>query len=319
MDRRKLFGIIVLLNLLWAPVNFMVGTAKSGGFSAIAVGCIRWVSLAFIIQALLLFSSPFRKLIGYKPLHRHDWIRAFLLGLFFFGPSHMLFYYSLSFTSEVEGTVLLSTSPVFTGIFSYFILKEHLTTHRQLAILISSIGAYIVSVGFTLPSLAGHAKGNLLFGAGVLIECFMGVLAAKLARRSSGIGVLSAEIWGGALCFILVSLFAKGMFQIQANHVTLAGILAIGYLIFMCGLITFPLWYRIVESSPLTLLVVGIAMQPPVAALLNWVAKNELPTTNTLIGGTLILIALAIGFGIKSPHEDDVPYENDTPQELTSN
>jgi drug/metabolite transporter (DMT)-like permease len=60
-------------------------------------------------------------------------------------------------------------------------------------------------------------------------------------------------------------------------------------------------------------------MQPPVAALLNWVAKNELPTTNTLIGGTLILIALAIGFGIKSPHEDDVPHEDDTPQELTSN
>ena len=41
---------------------------------------------------------------------------------------------------------------------------------------------------------------------------------------------------------------------------------------------------------------VGIALQPPLAALIGWVFKGELPGRNAVIGGCVIMFALALGF-----------------------
>lgn len=303
MDRKKLLGIVLVLNLLWAPVNFMVGNAKNGGLSAIAVGCIRWCLLAVLMQSLLKWSGGFKKITGYSKLPQKEWLIGFLLGLLLFGPAHMMYYEALSLTSEVEGTVILTVSPVFTAAFGYFILHERLTVFRTLAIALSFVGAYIVSVGFELPNMKGHAKGNLLFGLGVLLECLMGVLAAKLSRKTNGVGVLSAQIWGGAASFLVVSLLWAGKFQVAPSDTFLLGALSMGYLICVSGLITFTMWYKIVEDAPLTLLVVGIALQPPVAALIDWIFRSKLPTQNTVIGGLIILIALGLGFGIKTKQD----------------
>lgn len=303
MDRRKLLGIVVLLNLLWAPVNFMVGNAKNGGFSAIAVGCIRWCSLAVLMQILISSSEAFRKLTGFKKPEARDWRFGFLLGFFLFAPAHMLFYESLSFTSEVEGTVILCTAPLFTGVFGFLVLKEHLTTYRTLAIALSVVGAYVVSVGFDVPNMQGNAKGNLLFGLGVIIECLMGVLAAKLSRRSSGVGVLSSLIWGAAASFLVASLVWNGKFVVAPTAGFALGVASVAYLICVSGLITFTIWYRIVEDAPLTLLVVGIALQPPVAALIDWISRGKLPTLQTVVGALIILAALALGFGVKTKED----------------
>jgi drug/metabolite transporter (DMT)-like permease len=281
----------------------MVGNSKGGGFSAMAIGCIRWCSLAVLMQALLSFSDRFRRLTGFVKPDKNDWRRGFLLGFFLFAPAHMLFYESLSFTSEVEGTVILSTAPLFTGVFGFLVLKEHLTTYRMLAIGLSIVGAYIVSVGFNVPNMQGNAKGNLLFGLGVVVECLMGVWAAKLSRRSSGVGVLSSLIWGAAAAFLFASLMWGGKFVVEPSASFYLGIASIGYLICVSGLITFTIWYKIVEDAPLTLLVVGIALQPPVAALIDWFAREKLPTAQTVIGGLIILAALALGFGVKTKED----------------
>ena len=202
---KHIFGIVVLLNVLWTPVNFMVSAATNRGFSPAGVGLVRWTSLSLLM--LLLLQAPlFRKLTGHVALSKQDWWKSFGIGFLFFGPSHMLYYLSMGLVkqglaSEVDGTVILSTAPIFTGLFSYFVLHERLSARRVAAIGLSFVGAYIVAVGFAFPSLLGHAKGNLAFGLGVMLECLMGVIAARISRRSSGVSVLSAQMLGGGLHF----------------------------------------------------------------------------------------------------------------------
>lgn len=250
---------------------------------------------------LLLLQSPlFRKLTGYVPLSKQDWWRCFAIGFFMFGPSHMLFYVSMGMVSqglasEVEGNVILSTAPVFTGMFAYFILHERLTPRRIGAIALSFVGAYIVAVGFNVPSLAGHAKGNIVFGLGVMLECFMGVFAARISRRTSGVSVLASEMVGAAASFLVIPLLIPSVLPIAIGS-TFVSFLPLLYLIVLSGLVTFTIWYRIVESAPLTQLVVGIALQPPLAALIGWVFKGDLPGLNAVIGCCVIMVALALGF-----------------------
>ena len=295
-DTKKVFGTVVVLNLLWAPVNLMIGFAKNNGFSALGIGCVRWLSLSLLLT-LLLTSPAFRKFSNYKSMAFADWVKCFAIGLFFFGPSHLMFYASIGLTSEVEGTVILSTSPLWTSIIAFFFLKgEHLTPKRWMAIFLSFIGAYIVAVGFKFPDLLGHTKGNLIFGAGVITECIMGVMAARISRRNSGVSVLVGQMWGGASAFWIAALLLGSSLPLVVPAFSIATYLPMFYLIFIAGIITFTIWYRIVESSPLTLIGVVIAIQPPIAALLNWLVYHTAPTTNTIIGATIIMVALLVGF-----------------------
>ena len=151
-------------------------------------------------------------------MSRGDWARTLALGILFFAPAHLLFYASIGLTSEVDGSVLLSTTPLWTAIISFFFLKgEHMTTKRWVAIFLSFVGAYIVAVGFKFPDMLGHTKGNLMFGSGVIIECVMGVLAAKIIRRTSGISVLVGQMWGGAISFWLAALFLGSSLPLGAE------------------------------------------------------------------------------------------------------
>ena len=260
------------------------------------IGCVRWVSLSSLLT-LLLFLPWFRKFSNYQSMTRADWLRCLGIGLLMFGPSHLLYYSSIGLTSEVEGSVLLSTTPLWIAIISFFLLKgEHMTTKRWVAIFLSFVGAYIVAVGFKFPDMLGHSKGNLMFGAGVLLECLMGVLAAKISRRTSGVSVLVGQMWGGTIAFVLAAVCLRTSLPLVVPSFSIANYLPLFYLIFISGIITFTIWYRIVESSPLTLLSVVIGIQPPVAALLNWLVYRTVPTTNSIIGATIIFAALLIGF-----------------------
>jgi len=295
-DTRKIFATVVVLNVLWAPVNLMIGFAKGNGFSALGIGCVRWLSLSLLLT-LLLTSPAFRKFSNYKPMAIADWAKCFVIGLLFFGPSHLMFYASIGLTSEVEGTVILSTSPLWTSIIAFFFLKgEHLTPKRWIAILLSFVGAYIVAVGFKFPDMLGHTKGNLIFGTGVITECIMGVVAARISRRTSGVSVLVGQMWGGASAFWLAALFLGSSLPLMVPAFSVHAYLPMFYLIIISGIITFTIWYRIVESSPLTLIGVVIAIQPPIAALLNWLVYHTAPSQNTVIGATIIMVALLVGF-----------------------
>ncbi len=295
-NTNRVFGTVVILNLLWAPVNLMIGLAKGNGFSAMGIGCVRWVSLSCLLTLLLRFLG-FRRFSNYQAMSRADWLRCLTIGILMFGPAHLLYYASIGLTSEVEGSVLLSTTPLWIAIISFFLLKgEHMTTKRWVAIFLSFVGAYIVAVGFKFPDMLGHSKGNLMFGAGVLIECWMGVLAAKISRRTSGVSVLVGQMWGGTIAFLLAAFVLRGPLPFMVPTFSIAAYMPMFYLIFISGIITFTIWYRIVETSPLTLLSVVIGIQPPVAALLNWLVYHTAPTTNSIIGATIIFAALLIGF-----------------------
>lgn len=203
----------------------------------------------------------------------------------------------MGLTSEVEGSVLLSTSPLWTAIIAFFALKEEqMSAKRWGAIFLSFVGAYIVTVGFQLPKMLDHTKGNLMFGGGVIIESLMGVIAARISRRTSGVSVLCGQMWGGATAFWLAAAFLGSSLPLAVPSFSLANFYPMLYLVIISGIITFTTWYRIVEKSPLTLLAVVIGIQPPCAALISWAVDHKVPSFNTVIGALVIMVALLVGF-----------------------
>ncbi|MER3404744.1 MAG: hypothetical protein C4320_09960 [Armatimonadota bacterium] len=131
-----------------------------------------------------------------------------------------------------------------------------------------------------------------MFFTGVGLECLGGVLAAKIARASSGIGTLSWQIVGAVPTLWLAALLT------QADWPRPGGLafLSLGYLVIFAGIVTFSAWYMLTERAPLSLMVLPIGLQPPIAAVLGALFLNEVLRVQVAVGGGLILVALVLGF-----------------------
>lgn len=299
-DNRKLLLTLAFLNVLWSPVNVLVGIARENGLSGVALGQIRWTSIA-ILLGLCLLHPGFRKVtraVWPTPLQA---CLAALCGFCFFGPAHILYYTSLGHTSSVEGTVLLTTAPLWTAAMSFLILREKLTYRRMGALGLAIFGAYVVSFGFRAATLGGNFMGNFGFLSAVILESLGGVLVTVLVRKASGITILWFQFLGAVPVFWIAPLLLPNQLTVTM-HPGLPALLAVGYLIVICGVFTFSMWYMLAEKAPLTLMVLTLPIQPPLAALLAWLNHEPL-TLNMLWGTLIILVALFIGFGERSKKE----------------
>lgn len=293
----KLFLVLAGLNLLWAPVNYMVQVASAGGLSTGAIALTRWVSFG----ALLFLALSLR---GFREKTRARWpepadaVRAVLIGILFFAPSHLLYYTTLNreMTSTVEGTVLQTAAPIFTAVLAMVLLREPVPKRRWTAIGIGFVGTYIVSVGTGLPSLsAEHTLGNLLYALGVLLESIVGVTAVNLIRRSSGITILAFQILGAAAGYAMAPMILPDVLPLQVTNLAPSAIAAMAYLIGVAGFFCFGVWYMKVEKAPLSLMVISVLLQPPLSAVIGYFVLGEKLGPNLALGGLLIFVALLLG------------------------
>ena len=276
-------------------MNFAVKVATSGGLSPGAIGLFRWGTFA-VVLLLVLRLQWFQRLTRAQWPSPRDAAWAVLAGMLLFAPAHLAYYLALTRTSTIEGTVLNTTSPVWTALLAFLFLRERVAGRRGVAIAVGFIGAWIVSVGFSVPQMrAGNTAGNLLYLAGVLAESGVAVLSASLIRRSSGITVLALQIVGASVTLGLAPILLGDALPFQAGHVAPSAVAAVAYLILFPGLICFTVWYMLVEKTPLSLMVLSILLQPPLSALVGWLVLKEPLTTQLAAGTAFVLTALLLG------------------------
>jgi drug/metabolite transporter (DMT)-like permease len=294
-QRSPLLLLLILagLNILWAPVNLFVKLANENGWSPTAIGAVRWTYVA--IAMWMLVTSPwFRKVTLFRMPTAKQCLFALLLGMLFMAPGHALYYVGLENTSSVEGTILNTLGPVFAAVLGYFILKEKVSRRRWVAIAISMVGAYLVSVGFQLPVLsAGNTLGNATYLLGTITECFGIVLAAKLVRASSAVGVAAWQFIGVMLGFWALAAM-PGLMHFEISSWNAVATWSVLYLALIPGVFCFTTWYILVRTTPIAILAVSILLQPPVAAVLGYFVLGEQLLPSAWIGTALILFGLVL-------------------------
>ncbi len=269
--------------------------ARDAGMSAGAIALTRWGILAVLINVILRIPA-FRNLVRAKTPSRIDGFLAFCIGIFFFAPAHVLYYTALGKTSTVVGAVLNATAPCWTALFALIFLREKFAWTRGVALIAGSIGAYVVVVGFALPTAgASDTTSNLLYMIGTMIECLGGVFAMRLVRKSSGLTILAGQITGGVVTFLLAPyLLGENLPLIWPSTWSWPAFAALSYLVLISGLLCFGLWYVVAERAPLSFMVVTLLIQPIVSTVLAIWLRHERFTFEMGVGSAMILLALVI-------------------------
>ncbi len=121
-----------------------------------------------VIASSVLITIAFFKKIKLSAIDKRD-LFLMVLGGFFLAFHLITWITSLKFTSVANSVALVTTNPIFVGFFSVFFLKNRLEKEIILGILLSVLGSFLISRGYSGASIetANHVIGDMLaiFGA----------------------------------------------------------------------------------------------------------------------------------------------------------
>jgi len=246
-------------------------------------------SVIFLVLNIYLFLAEGQKFIGnYSKIGLSGLIGGVSLGI-----ANISFILSITTTTAAITMMMLATQPFVAAILAYVFLKEKISKTTLIAIIIAAAGIIFISF---------DSKGEgTLFGLinGLLSSLgFAGFTVSLRWRKRTPkfTTVAIAGIFCSAIA-ILVLLFNDSNILISLKNSSLSALH--GFLV-CSGLILFSIKSKDLPATDLTLLSLTEVLGGIFWVWLPWFGINEIPSTNTLIGGATIVFAITFyGFNAK--------------------
>lgn len=139
-----------------------------------------FTSIRFLIASVVFL--PF--VLSVKKIDKKHRKSLFFYSLFFSGNA-IFFGLGLQFTTVLVSQVLYATVPIFTGIFSYLLIKERFSLSKILGAILALIGVLFIfyqSAQMNDSFSLGTPLGNIIILAGVICWSFYLVFTKKLTK-----------------------------------------------------------------------------------------------------------------------------------------
>jgi drug/metabolite transporter (DMT)-like permease len=176
-------------------------------------------------------------------------------------------------------SLITSLAPIFVFIFSYYFLREKITTVKVLAVIVAIVGLAIIN-----PLQSEGFLGNIL---SLIVAGLDGLLATLLRKvnRSHAIGDVMWFLFF-ATVFLLPFQFFYGFGSISI-YVALLGVISTGlaYLFISLG-------YQKVEAQIGSILT--LILNPVVSISLAAIILKEVLQTRVIIGGVILLLSATL-------------------------
>ncbi len=235
----------------------------------------RSIAAAIVITLFMLIRDGARVAARFRRIGRPGVLYAAFMAFQF-----SCYVFAIINTSVANTVFILSASPLFAALFGWIFLRERVTA-------VTSVAIGVVIAGVALMIGGGIGGGTWL---GDLIALGLPVayaLAFVVLRRSGETDMIPAAFLANILC----ALFAAAMvssFVISMHDLLLS--LLMGAAMISAAIILLTLGGRHVPVAEVALLVMTETLFAP---LWVWLFIGETPPPTSLIGGALVLVAVA--------------------------
>tara|TARA_Y100001936_G_scaffold157579_1_gene153916 strand:+ start:586 stop:1491 length:906 start_codon:yes stop_codon:yes gene_type:complete len=240
----------------------------------------RGLTIFLLLNLYLYFEEGINFYKNYKKVGRSGIIGGCGLGV-----AMITFIYSITNTTAAITLLCLAAMPFFTAILAYLFLKEKISINVWISIALASIGIIIMALGNT-------EKNSLLgFLFGITSSIGFSVFSVTLRWRRETPKFTTVAV-AGLFCFIVATimiLLSKQPFfssSYNSSMFSLHGTLV------CIGLILYSIGSKAIPAAELTLLSLTEIIGGIFWVWLPLFGINEVPTTNTIIGGFFLFISL---------------------------
>ncbi len=225
-----------------------------------------------------------------RRLARRDIIMALVSGAFL-ALHFALWIASLSYTSVATSVVLVTTTPIFVAIASYFIFGEKLGKQTILGIAVCLTGAILIGYG-NWQLGPDPLLGSMLALLGALaIAGYM--LIGRRLRQNIGLLSYISVTYSSAAVLLLLSALAFGYSLFGYSPTTYLMLVLLAIVPQVLGHSSLNWSLRFVPATLVTIAVLG---EPVGATALAFAILDEVPTFTEIGGGILILAGIFIAF-----------------------
>ena len=195
------------------------------------------------------------------------------------------FIWSITNTTAAITLLCLAAMPFITALLGFLFLKEKISMNVWISILIASVGIIIMAFG-------NHEKNTLIgFVLGIVSALGFSVFSVSLRWRKETPKFTTVAL-AGLICFLVSSavMISKDLsfFSSSKNE----ALFAVHGTIVCLGMILYAIASKTIPAAELTLLSLTEVIGGIFWVWLPWLGINEIPGTNTIIGGFFIFLAL---------------------------
>ena len=274
--RSRLFWVLLALCLAvaWSTSGLVFRQIEDANAQQIVF--YRGLTLSTALLTFVLWRYRLRTFSAFRSLGRVGWFAALALGT-----SSIFYLFALKATTIANIAFLNAATPFIAGVLAWLLLREAMTRITIVAIGIAMVGVGVmVWEGFAV----GSWFGNLMALCAVVIS---GSYAVAI-RYGRGVDLVPAVAVSGLIATLLVTPII-GSFAISWHD--LAFCIMQG--VFISGLCNglYTLCARHIPAAELTLLSLVESVLSP---LWVWLVIDEVPSELTMVGGAIVLSAVAI-------------------------
>jgi drug/metabolite transporter (DMT)-like permease len=198
----------------------------------------------------------------------------------------------LEYTTASVSSVLQSTTPVFTLMLSFALLKENFGWREISGVIVGMTGVTLLSTGGNLANLAGSMfLGNVLQVGVAASYAVSGLVGKVLLRKYQPmlIVTLTFLIGGGLLTFFAV-IFERNLWPAGLSNEVIVALLLLSFL-YCLGLVS---WYDVLQRTKVFRLYVILFAMPILAVLISVIVLAESFTVLDVVFSGLTLIGVGI-------------------------
>ena len=201
------------------------------------------------------------------------------------GSAMMTFIWSITSTTAAITLLCLAAMPFITALLGFLFLREKISRSVWTAIIIATIG--IIIMAFDSASL-GTFKG-LMFGLASALGFSIFSVSLRWEKETPKFTTVA---FAGLFCFLFSTAV---IFQFKLDFLSSGkneSLFALHGTIVCLGLILYSIGSKVIPAAELTLLSLTEIIGGIFWVWLPILGINEIPSTNTIIGGFLIFIAI---------------------------
>ena len=240
----------------------------------------RGLTIFIILNLYLYFEEGLNFYKNYKKVGRSGIIGGCGLGV-----AMITFIYSITNTTAAITLLCLAAMPFFTAILAYLFLKEKISINVWISIIIATIGIIIMAFGNT-------EKNSLLgFIFGITSSVGFSVFSVTLRWRKETPKFTTVAI-AGLFCFVFAALVILITQQTFFSNSYNSSMFSLHGTLVCLGLILYSIGSKAIPAAELTLLSLTEVIGGIFWVWLPLFGINEIPSTNTIVGGFFLFISL---------------------------
>lgn len=283
--RRIDFFEIVLLGAIWGG-SFPLTRLCGPHFGIVTLIALRAAVAALFLLGIMVFRG------GWSSL-RFFWRPIALLGIINSAIPFTLLAYTTTTVSAGFASIMNSTAPIFGALVAYLWLKERLTIDRIAGLVLGALGTIVLFWNLVSFHAGGPGWGVL---SGLTATLCYGISANYTRQKLAGANALAIAAGSQISAGLFLAPWAIWLgtsTPLSHQDLWIGALLAI-----LCTAIAYLLYFRLIRNVGPARAITCTFLIPVFGVLWGAVMLGEKLSTQTLVGGTIVLTGTILSTGV---------------------